>query len=936
MLLQSVLRYMPTIAVLLGLAACGGGGGGTPSFQVSATITGITGSGLVIQLNGANDITVSSNGSVTFSTPILSGSPFSVTVKSQPTNPWQTCVVSPASGTVTAPVSTSITCTINTYSVGGSVSGLAGNGLTLQNNSGDDLVISQNGSFSFKTLPQSGSSYSVSIKNQPTSLIQSCVISNASGKITDANITSVGVKCETPLPVITSQPTAATVFETQSATFSVSATDVNGGLRYQWKKNGADISGATSSTYTVGSAAIADNGSKISANVIGPGGATSSIEVAFNVKPGAPLILTQPTPKSVVAGQIAQFSVTADGLPGFTYQWFKNGARITGANQSTYSAPATLRDNNAKFTVSVANTLGSVTSSGATLTVQAASLGDLVISEVSNCFFSNVTCWFEIYNPTATAIDLSAYRVRSSSVPVSGGSVGVSEFSLPAVRVASDDYVIVSGNVRGEVQRGQENLLVRTSDSVPFWQSTNGFVEITKGGTTVDYIVLGGTYAPTTPAAWTGGSLNGLAPGSSTGYGRSVVRPYPRTTDTDTNSASDWIAVDWVTPAGRNDVPANTSDTDNDGIPDSAEVLGGTYAGIDLYSMGARTSQPDILIEVDYMDSVDPGVIPRREALQKVVDAFAEKKIRVHFDVGGKFSSTFAPQDFNLGQSTALVPFEKCVAFSSSVCTSNVSNRRTLFDWKHEFMAVNRRSVFHYLLFGSTQLASGAEQGSSGIAELNGNDLIITLGGGYFKGSEGIELNRAINLQASTVMHELGHNLGLSHGGNEDRNYKPNYWSVMNYLYQLRGLDPDPQSITAYQRWRLDKGDKLPRECSLVASPCGSPKDFVISFSDGSSKNLDEAQLAEVENIGRGIKNGAYADWNMDDKLTSTLQSLDLDGDGARTVMKDFDDWGNLNLAFSRRSSGNAGVGSVSLKRLDPLSDDRQPYVIETLTPPDL
>src|SRR5438128_225063 len=49
-------------------------------------------------------------------------------------------------------------------------------------------------------------------------------------------------------------------------------------------------------------------------------------------------------------------------------------------------------------------------------------------------------------------------------------------------------------------------------------------------------------------------------------------------------------------------------------------------------------------------------------------------------------------------------------------------------------------------------------------------------------------LNRLINVQSSTLMHELGHNLGLHHGGDEDTNYKPNYLSIMNYMYQLEGL----------------------------------------------------------------------------------------------------------------------------------------------------
>lgn len=110
------------------LAACGGGGseggsgaGGapgsassssssiTPTFAVGGTVSGMTGTGLVLQNNGSNDLTVNANGAVTFTTPIASGSAYNITVKTQPTaKPAQTCAVTNGSGTVTSSVVTNV------------------------------------------------------------------------------------------------------------------------------------------------------------------------------------------------------------------------------------------------------------------------------------------------------------------------------------------------------------------------------------------------------------------------------------------------------------------------------------------------------------------------------------------------------------------------------------------------------------------------------------------------------------------------------------------------------------------------------------------------------------------------------------------------------------------------------------------------------------
>ena len=91
-----------------------------------------------------------------------------------------------------------ITVATSYYTVGGTLSGLAaGNTVVLQNNGGDDLSLSANGSFTFGTALADGSSYSVTVLTQPTSPNQVCAVSNGSGTVSGANVTDVSVVCTT-------------------------------------------------------------------------------------------------------------------------------------------------------------------------------------------------------------------------------------------------------------------------------------------------------------------------------------------------------------------------------------------------------------------------------------------------------------------------------------------------------------------------------------------------------------------------------------------------------------------------------------------------------------------------------------------------------------------------------------------------------------------
>jgi 6-phosphogluconolactonase len=82
------------------------------------------------------------------------------------------------------------------YTISGTVSGMTGTGLVLQNNVGDDLKISENGSFSFATALTNGASYSITIKTQPSNPSQQCIVTNDTGSINGAPVSNVTVSCE--------------------------------------------------------------------------------------------------------------------------------------------------------------------------------------------------------------------------------------------------------------------------------------------------------------------------------------------------------------------------------------------------------------------------------------------------------------------------------------------------------------------------------------------------------------------------------------------------------------------------------------------------------------------------------------------------------------------------------------------------------------------
>ncbi len=185
------------VAVPFLLMSCGAAPTPPLTYAVSALVTGLNGSGLVLQDNGGDNLAIASNGSFTFATAIASGCTYNVTVQTQPSSPAQTCVASNNQGTVNNVVVVLIACTNNNFTIGVTVSGLSGTNLVLQDNSADSLPITGNGNFTFATSIARGGAYNVTVSTQPTSPAQTCTVTNGYGTTTISNVTGIQVICYT-------------------------------------------------------------------------------------------------------------------------------------------------------------------------------------------------------------------------------------------------------------------------------------------------------------------------------------------------------------------------------------------------------------------------------------------------------------------------------------------------------------------------------------------------------------------------------------------------------------------------------------------------------------------------------------------------------------------------------------------------------------------
>ncbi len=250
-------RLAGVAASLILVTACGGGGGGDDNnppppppdtFSIGGNVDGLgAGTSVVLQNNGGDDVTVNADGDFTFGDELEEGDDYEVTILTQP-GPGQICTVANGSGTVGSADVTDVAVTceaVDTFSIGGTVTGLAtGASVVLQNNGADDLTVDNDGGFTFDSELIEDADYDVTVLTQPTGPAQTCTVANGSGTVGTADVSNVTVTCandDQTAPTATRQTPIPTTI----------GTAVQGGLISVTFSEPIDTATVDSSSFTV-------------------------------------------------------------------------------------------------------------------------------------------------------------------------------------------------------------------------------------------------------------------------------------------------------------------------------------------------------------------------------------------------------------------------------------------------------------------------------------------------------------------------------------------------------------------------------------------------------------------------------------------------------------------------------------------------------------
>jgi hypothetical protein len=299
-------------------------------------------------------------------------------------------------------------------------------------------------------------------------------------------------------PSIITQPVSQTVNSGSGVTFSVFATG-SSPLSYQWYvsfNNGVSYSvlpSATSSTLSFGSNTTANSGELYIVRVSNSAGVIDSVAARLTVVVPAtiPVIVNQPVSQTVASGSAVTFSVVASGTAPLSYQWRKDGGAIGGATSNTLSLTNATTVNGGRYSVVVTNTVGSATSSEATLSVTAASTQPSMTTQPASVNVSvggNAT-----FSVSATGTAPLSFQWSKNGVSIPGATSGTLTLSNVQPTDAGN-YTAVVGNVAGNTTSNAATLTV----NVPAAISAQPISQTVNAGTAATFTAAATGTAPLT------------------------------------------------------------------------------------------------------------------------------------------------------------------------------------------------------------------------------------------------------------------------------------------------------------------------------------------------------------------------------------------------------------------------------------------------------
>jgi hypothetical protein len=270
--------------------------------------------------------------------------------------------------------------------------------------------------------------------------------------------TRINVLQQSVLPVIVTAPRSVLVRTGQTANFSATTTGAPAPT-LQWQTRPANSNaawanvgsgtGAVAANYITEATTLADNGVQyrvLATNAIGSS-ASAAVTVSVSDLDIAPTIETQPTNLSVTSGNDAVFAIHARGTEALSYQWYRNGSALAGANTPVLRLSAVTSANAGSYSVAVTNTAGAATSNPAVLIVSAG----VPVAVAPSIVTQPVSVTANVGSSATLAVGVDgtgplAFQWRRNGVNLAGATSAVLTFNSVALPNAGTFSVVVTNS----------------------------------------------------------------------------------------------------------------------------------------------------------------------------------------------------------------------------------------------------------------------------------------------------------------------------------------------------------------------------------------------------------------------------------------------------------------------------------------------------------